>query len=37
MKDEIKRNCPKSPTGIHAIFSKEDMSGCCIYCGKPIA
>jgi len=33
----IEKNCPKSPSGIHAIFSKDNMSGCCIYCGKPIA
>jgi len=34
---DLEKNCPKSPNGIHGIFSKENMSGCCIYCGKPIA
>jgi len=34
---DIEKNCPKSPNGLHAIFSEENMSGCCIYCGKAIA
>lgn len=34
---DIKKDCSKSPDGYHAIFSPENMTGCCIYCGKPIA
>lgn len=35
--DSVKRDCPTSPDGIHAIFSPENMTGNCIYCGKTIA
>lgn len=35
-KTRIKRDCPKSPDGIHVVDLKKDPSGHCIHCGEAV-